>query len=87
MLKVHSVESLGTYDGPGIRLVYFLQGCNFKCLYCANADTIALKGGSATSVEEILKMAENQRPFFGKKGALPSPAGSLWCRPVPWFLF
>lgn len=81
MIRVHSVESLGTYDGPGIRLVYFLQGCNFKCLYCANADTIEMKGGKATSAEEILKMAENQRAFFGKKEGLPSRVVNLWYKP------
>lgn len=75
MIRVHSVESLGTYDGPGIRLVYFLQGCNFKCLYCANADTIEMKGGKGTCVEEVLKMAENQRPFFGKKGGITFSGG------------
>ncbi|MCT4646402.1 MAG: pyruvate formate-lyase-activating protein [Carboxylicivirga sp.] len=75
MLRVHSFESLGTYDGPGIRLVAFLQGCNFKCLYCANADTIELKGGSETSAEEIVAMAKNQKPFFGKKGGLTFSGG------------
>jgi pyruvate formate lyase activating enzyme len=75
MLRVHSFESLGTYDGPGIRLVVFLQGCNFKCLYCANADTIELKGGTETSVEEIVGMAKNQKPFFGKKGGLTFSGG------------
>ncbi|MCU4158049.1 pyruvate formate lyase-activating protein [Carboxylicivirga sp. A043] len=75
MLRVHSFESLGTYDGPGIRLVAFLQGCNFKCLYCANADTIELKGGTETSADEIVSMAKNQKPFFGKKGGLTFSGG------------
>ncbi len=75
MLRVHSFESLGTYDGPGIRLVVFLQGCNFKCLYCANADTIELKGGTETSIEEFVSMAKNQKPFFGKKGGLTFSGG------------
>ena len=44
MIRVHSYESLGTFDGPGLRLVVFLQGCNFRCAYCANPDTIDLKG-------------------------------------------
>lgn len=66
MLNVHSIESMGTYDGPGIRLVVFVQGCGFKCLYCANPDTISQKGGKITETSEILKLATNQRPFFGK---------------------
>ena len=53
MIRVHSYESLGTYDGPGIRLVVFLQGCNFRCLYCANPDTIDAKGESKETAPEI----------------------------------
>lgn len=76
MIKVHSYESMGTFDGPGLRLVVFLQGCNFRCLYCANPDTIDLKGESKeTSIEEIVQMAMSQRPFFGKKGGLTFSGG------------
>ena len=75
MLNVHSVESLGTFDGPGVRLVLFLQGCNFKCLYCANPDTIEVKVAKPMSVEEILQMARNQRPYFGKKGGVTVSGG------------
>lgn len=75
MLNVHSVESLGTFDGPGIRLVFFLQGCNFKCLYCANPDTIEFKSGRAFSVQDVLQMARNQRPYFGKKGGITVSGG------------
>lgn len=76
MIRVHSYESLGTFDGPGIRLVIFLQGCNFKCLYCANPDTIEPIGESKlTDAEEILKMAESMRPFFGKKGGVTFSGG------------
>lgn len=76
MLRVHSYESMGTFDGPGLRLVVFLQGCNFRCLYCANPDTIDLKGESKeTSADEIVRMAMNQRPFFGKKGGVTFSGG------------
>lgn len=76
MIRVHSYESLGTYDGPGIRLVVFLQGCNFRCLYCANPDTIDCKGESKeTAPEEILRMAVSQKPFFGKKGGITFSGG------------
>jgi len=75
MLRVHSIESLGTYDGPGLRLVVFLQGCNFKCLYCANPDTIEYQAGTEYTAESILKMAESQRSFFGKKGGVTISGG------------
>lgn len=75
MLKVHSIESLGTYDGPGIRLVFFLQGCNFRCSYCANADTISLDGGKMTDIEELVAMAVSQKSFFGKKGGVTVSGG------------
>ena len=75
MIKVHSYESMGTYDGPGLRLVVFLQGCPFRCLYCANPDTIPFEGGTATDPEEIVKMAVNQKAFFGKKGGVTFSGG------------
>ena len=74
-INVHSYESMGTYDGPGLRLVVFLQGCPFRCLYCANPDTIAFEGGTPTAPEEILRMALNQKPFFGKRGGVTFSGG------------
>ncbi|MGL4520378.1 MAG: pyruvate formate-lyase-activating protein [Phocaeicola sp.] len=75
-LNVHSYESLGTFDGPGLRLVVFLQGCNFRCLYCANPDTIDIKGESQlTTPEEILEMAVSQKAFFGKRGGITFSGG------------
>ena len=75
MIKVHSYESMGTYDGPGLRLVVFLQGCPFRCLYCANPDTITFDGGTPTETDEILRMAVNQKPFFGKRGGITFSGG------------
>lgn len=76
MLRVHSYESLGTFDGPGLRLVVFLQGCNFKCLYCANPDTIGWKETCMeVSEDEILQMAVREKPFFGKKGGITFSGG------------
>lgn len=76
MIKVHSYESMGTFDGPGLRLVVFLQGCPFRCLYCANPDTIDLKGESKeTRPEEILEMAVSQKPFYGKRGGITFSGG------------
>ena len=75
MIKVHSYESMGTYDGPGLRLVVFLQGCPFRCLYCANPDTIAFDGGTPTEIDHIVNRAVNQKPFFGKKGGVTFSGG------------
>ena len=76
MIRVHSYESLGTFDGPGIRLVVFLQGCNFRCLYCANPDTIDLKGESNdTSIDYIVEQAVSEKPFFGKRGGITFSGG------------
>lgn len=75
MINVHSYESMGTFDGPGLRLVVFLQGCPFKCLYCANPDTIELTRGKATLPQEIVDMAVSQKPFFGKRGGITFSGG------------
>ena len=57
-------------------MVVFLQGCNFRCLYCANPDTIDIKGESKeTAPEEILKKAVSEKPFFGKKGGITFSGG------------
>ncbi|MGL5937859.1 MAG: pyruvate formate-lyase-activating protein [Phocaeicola sp.] len=76
LLNVHSYESLGTFDGPGVRLVVFLQGCNFRCLYCANPDTIDRNGEKQfTAPEEIVQMAISQKAFFGKRGGITFSGG------------
>lgn len=74
-LKIHSIESFGTHDGPGIRLVVFLQGCNLKCLYCQNADTITKEGGQLIAPEEIVRRAQNMRAYFGKTGGVTFSGG------------
>lgn len=76
MLRIHSFESLGTFDGPGIRLVVFMQGCNFGCLYCANPDTIPIgKGGKIIDDAEVLRRALSEKPFFGKRGGITFSGG------------
>ena len=66
---------MGTFDGPGLRLVVFLQGCPFRCLYCANPDTIETGGGRETDPAEILRMAVDQKPFFGRRGGVTFSGG------------
>lgn len=67
---------MGTFDGPGLRLVVFLQGCNFRCRYCANPDTISLKTtGQWLEPDEILRRAISEKPFFGKRGGITFSGG------------
>lgn len=75
MLNVHSIETFGTSDGPGIRLVIFTQGCIFRCLYCHNPDTQVIRGGKEMSSGDIIELLERERPYFGKKGGLTVSGG------------
>ncbi len=66
--RIHSIESFGTVDGPGVRLVVFLQGCPMRCLYCHNPDTWKINGGTEMSVDEILAQYEKNHVFYEKGG-------------------
>ncbi len=74
-LKIHSIESFGTHDGPGIRLVIFLQGCNIECMYCQNPDTITLKGGNITEISDLVRRAVNMKTYFGEDGGVTVSGG------------
>lgn len=75
MLKVHSIETFGTHEGPGIRLVVFLQGCNIRCLYCHNPDLLEIKGGQEMTVQQIIDIAKNQKEYFSDNGGLTVSGG------------
>lgn len=74
-LRIHSIESFGTHDGPGIRMVVFVQGCQFRCLYCANPDTMDLRGGQMLELEEIVNRAVRQKIYFAKNGGVTVSGG------------
>lgn len=74
-LSVHSIESFGTHDGPGIRMVIFLQGCKLKCLYCHNPDTIDTHGGTEYEIEELVQRAVKMKAYFGDKGGVTVSGG------------
>ena len=61
---IHSVETLGTVDGPGVRFVIFSQGCPHRCLYCHNPDTWRLKGGRLVASADLLDQIENASTFL-----------------------
>lgn len=66
--RIHSLESFGTVDGPGIRYVVFTQGCPMRCMYCHNPDTWDINGGREVTVEEILSEFNANRDFYAKGG-------------------
>lgn len=76
--RVHSIESFGTVDGPGIRLVVFLQGCPMRCLYCHNPDTWERSGGSEITVSEIISEYEKNRAFYKNGGITVTGGEPLW---------
>ncbi|MDK2966765.1 MULTISPECIES: pyruvate formate-lyase-activating protein [Lacrimispora] len=72
--RIHSIESFGTVDGPGVRMVVFFQGCPMRCQYCHNPDTWELAGGSLMTVEELLKQFESSRHFY-RGGGITATGG------------
>ncbi|GJM60419.1 pyruvate formate-lyase-activating protein [Persicobacter diffluens] len=74
-LRIHSLETFGTHDGPGIRFVIFVQGCQFRCLYCQNPDTLDVNGGKFEEMSELLRRAKNMRSYFAKTGGVTVSGG------------
>lgn len=66
--KVHSTESFGTVDGPGIRFVLFLQGCHLQCKYCHNRDTWDMNGGEYKLVDEIIEKIKKYKNYIMPSG-------------------
>lgn len=65
---IHSRESFGTLDGPGIRYVLFMQGCPMRCIYCHNPDTWALHGGTEITANEVIEEFKKNRSFYSNGG-------------------
>lgn len=72
---VHSTESFGAVDGPGIRFVIFLKGCRMRCRYCHNVDTWDPAGAELLTPEELLDRAERYRSYWGRKGGITVSGG------------
>ena len=68
LARIHSFETFGTVDGPGIRFIIFMQGCSLKCKYCQNRDTWALDAGMQYSVDELISKIGRYKNYFIPSG-------------------
>ena len=66
--RIHSLESFGTVDGPGVRYVVFVQGCPMRCLYCHNPDTWAMNAGTLMDSSYIIEQYERNKSFYNGGG-------------------
>ncbi len=73
--RVHSIETFGAVDGPGIRFVVFLQGCPMRCLYCHNPDTWQVDAGRLMTVQELLVEIKKYKNYFGVDGGVTVTGG------------
>ena len=72
---VHSIQSLGAIDGPGIRFVVFTQGCNLRCGCCHNPDTWKIGEGTEYTAEDVVKRAVRYKEYFGSEGGITVSGG------------
>ncbi|MEE1399509.1 MAG: pyruvate formate-lyase-activating protein [Bulleidia sp.] len=75
LANVHSIETFGSVDGPGLRYILFLKGCRLRCAFCHNADTWDLNSGDQRSADQILDHAERYRSYWGSEGGITVSGG------------
>lgn len=73
--SVHSIETFGSVDGPGIRYILFLQGCRLRCAFCHNADSWQINERDMRSADDILNHALRYRPYWGEEGGITVSGG------------
>ena len=78
--RIHSFQSLGTVDGPGVRTVVFMQGCPLRCICCHNPDTWDFTGGTQTTAEELVNRILRYRNYFGEQGGVTVSGGEPLCQ-------
>lgn len=73
--RIHSIQSMGTLDGPGVRFVIFMQGCPLRCGCCHNPDTWDINGGNTFTSRELVSRAVRFREYFGNDGGVTVSGG------------
>lgn len=79
--NINSIETMGLVDGPGIRIVIFLQGCPLRCLFCHNPETWSKVENQSMTPEEILKKVLRYKNYFGKNGGVTFSGGEPLLQP------
>lgn len=79
--RVHSMESMGLVDGPGIRTVIFFQGCSLRCRFCHNPDTWEFNSGEITDPETLVKKISRFKPYFKNTGGVTFSGGEPLMQP------
>lgn len=72
---VHSIETFGSVDGPGIRFVVFMQGCRLRCAFCHNPDTWNIGGGTPYTAQELIDQAVDYQAYWGDEGGITISGG------------
>ena len=75
LARVHSIESFGSVDGPGVRFIVFLKGCHMRCKFCHNPDTWDLNGGEIRTADELLSQALRYKTYWKKGGGITVSGG------------
>ena len=79
--RIHSFQSLGTADGPGVRAVVFMQGCPLRCACCHNPDTWDFNGGTEVTPDEIFRKIKRFKNYFGEEGGVTISGGEPLMQP------
>ncbi len=78
---VHSIESFGSSDGPGVRFIVFLTGCTLRCRYCHNPDTWEMSKGTLTEADELIKKSLRYKNYWGENGGITISGGEPLLQP------
>ncbi len=79
---IHSLESFGSVDGPGVRYLIFTTGCAMRCQFCHNPDTWNMNSGTLYTADELIDKASETPDYWEKKAVLPSVEANRFCRSI-----
>lgn len=81
MGRIHSIETMGALDGPGIRTIVYFQGCYLRCVYCHNPDTWSFSGGFEIDAAELADRIERYKPYYSNNGGVTFSGGEPLAQP------